>query len=412
MKVIILGCGGRGRTYANYLKENNVEIAAAADPLEDKLLQFGADFGIPRERLYTNWLDALEHTEAVALINATPDRVHYETGMESLRRGYHVLLEKPISPIDTECTELAALAEEKGLLLMVCHVLRYAPFFEKLKEVLESQVLGRLVHAELTENVAYWHYAHSFVRGVFRNETISSPFILAKSCHDLDLIVYLTGKKCLSVMSEGNRVYFRPENAPEGAPDFCLQNCPHADTCPHFAPKLYLTEFQEATWPANAVSLDHSYHGRLKGLETGLHGRCVFRCDNDLNDHQTAIFQMEDGLIVSFNMCGFSSENTRTMRFSGTKGDLRGHLDKGELILNDFVTGKVTTISTNTETLIAGHGGGDARLLKDFVDAVREKRFDVKTTAKMSVQSHLMAFGAEISRKEGRRVMISELDTK
>ena len=410
MKVIILGCGGRGRTYAGFLKENGVEIAAAADPLADKLAQFGEDFGIAPEKLYTNWLDALEHNEAVALINATPDRVHYETGMEALRRGYHMLLEKPISPIGDECNELVKLAEEKGLLLMICHVLRYAPFFEKLKEILDAEVLGKLVHAELTENVAYWHYAHSFVRGVFRNEAESSPFILAKSCHDLDLIVYLTGKKCLSVMSEGNRVHFRAENAPEGAPDYCLQNCPHAADCPHYAPKLYLTEFQEATWPANAVSLDHSYYGRLKGLETGLHGRCVYHCDNDLNDHQTAIFQMEDGLIVSFNMCGFASENTRTMRFSGTRGDLRGHLDKGEIELYDFVTDEKTLISTNTETLVAGHGGGDARLLKDFVDAVREKRVNVKTAGRLSLQSHLMAFASELSRKEGRRVSISELE--
>ena len=412
MKVIILGCGNRGRAYAGFLKQNNVEIAAAADPLADKLAKFGEDFGIPKDRLYTNWLDALAHTEAVAVINATPDRVHYETGMEVLRRGYHMLLEKPMSPIDKECTDLVNCAEEKGLLLMVCHVLRYAPFFEKLKEVLDAETLGKLVHVELTENVAYWHYAHSFVRGVFRNEAESSPFILAKSCHDLDLIVYLTGKKCLSVMSEGNRVHFRAENAPEGAPDFCLQNCPHAETCPHFAPRLYLTQFENATWPAASVSIDQSYYGRLKALETELHGRCVFRCDNDLNDHQTAIFQMEGGLIVSFNMCGFASENTRTMRFSGTMGDLQGHLDKGEIKVNNFLTGETTVISTNTDTLVAGHGGGDARLLKDFVDAVREKRFDVKTAGRLSVQSHLMAFGAEISRKEGRRVNLSELEGK
>jgi len=411
MQVIILGCGGRGRAYAQYLEANGVTIAAAADPIEDKLIQYGKDFGIAPDRLYTNWLDALNHTEAAAIINATPDRVHYETGMEALRRGYHMLLEKPISPIDTECNELVRLAEEKGLLLMVCHVLRYAPFFEKLKELLDAQVLGRLVHMELTENVAYWHYAHSFVRGVFRNETISSPFILAKSCHDLDLIVYLTDKKCLSVMSEGNRVYFRAENAPEGAPEYCVQNCPHADTCPHFAPALYLKNTQGGiSWPADAISLDHSFHGRLKALESCIHGRCVFRCDNDLNDHQTAIFQMEDDLIVSFNMCGFASENTRTMRLSGTMGDLRGHLDKGEIEIHNFLTGEKTVISTSNETLIAGHGGGDARLLKDFTDAVREKRFNVKTTGRMSVQSHLMAFASEVSRKEGRRVMISELE--
>ena len=409
MQVIILGCGNRGRTYANFLRENNVSIAAVAEPIPEKLAKFGKDFELAPAQMHTNWLDALNHTEAVALINATPDRVHFETTMEAMRRGFHVLLEKPMSPDEAECTALVRMAEEKGLLLMVCHVLRYAPFFEKLKELLDAQVLGRLVQVELTENVVFWHFAHSFVRGVFRNEEISSPFILAKSCHDLDLIGYLTGRKCLSVMSEGSLTYFKKENAPEGAPAYCLQNCPHAGTCPHFAPKLYLGDFSDRpAWPANSASLEQSYHARLKALETGLHGRCVFRCDNDVNDHQSALFRMEGDLAVSFNMVGFSSENTRTMRFFGTEGDLRGHLDKAEIEIHHFLTGETEVISIRNETLIAGHGGGDGRLLKDFVDAVREKRFNVKTSARMSLQSHLMAFAAERSRKEGRRIIIGE----
>jgi len=406
MKVIILGCGGRGRVYAGLLQQNGAEIAAVAEPIADKLAKFGADFGLKAEQMHTNWLDALDHTEAVALINATPDRVHYETTMEALRRGYHVLLEKPMSPDEAECMDMVALAEEKKRLLMVCHVLRYAPFFERLKELLDENVIGRLTHVTLTENVAYWHYAHSFVRGVFRNTTISSPFILAKSCHDLDLIGYLTGKKCLSVMSEGNQLHFKAANAPEGAPVFCLDGCPQETACPYFAPPIYLKQMDGTSWPADSISLDHSYTARVEALKTGPHGRCVFRCDNDLNDHQTAVFRMEDDLIVTFNMCGFSSENTRTMRFSGTHGDIRGHLDKAELEIHRFAKDEVEVIHTDNKTLKSGHGGGDAHLLADFINAVREERFDTKTTARLSLQSHLMAFASEQSRLEGRRVTI------
>ena len=407
MDAIVFGCGGRGRTYARYAAEHGLNIAAAADPNRERLVAFGREYGLPESMLFEHWEEALAKVPAVALINATPDRAHYATTVAALNRGLHVLLEKPMSPSEAECRHMVRLAEEKGLLVMVCHVLRYAPFFDKIRELLESGAIGDITNLVLTENVAHWHFAHSFVRGIFRREDQASPFILAKSCHDLDMILYLTGKNCLSVMSEGSLHHFTRENAPQGAPERCLEGCPHEQTCPYFAPRLYLKPISYVGWPANVISTDTAYAARYQALETGPYGRCVYHSDNDVCDRQSALFVLEDGVLATFVMTGFSSENTRTLRIYGTKGDIQGHLDRGEILVSKFLDNQQESHQIDTDTLISGHGGGDTRLLADFAMALRGNAAGVRTSARTSLESHLMAFAAEESRKTGQRVPIN-----
>lgn len=407
MKLIVLGAGSRGDVYARYATESGVEIAGVAEPNEERRQVFCEKYNVPQEKQFASWQEALAGEKyADAVVNSTLDRVHYESTMAALEKGYHVLLEKPMSPVESECRAMVEKAEEKGLVLMVCHVLRYAPFFEKLKELLDEKRIGEIVNFQLTENVVYWHFAHSFVRGNFRNEAVSSPWILAKSCHDLDLLVYLIGKECKKVTSIGNLMHFRPENAPPGAPKYCLDGCPHEKTCPHFAPALYLKQIKNVTWPTAMISTDTSFPARYEALKRGPYGRCVYHCDNDVVDHQSAIFEFEGGTTATFNMIGFSSENTRTLRVFGTKGDLRGHLEKGEIQLTDFLSGEKEVIKIDYSTLISGHGGGDVRMTRDFLAAVAGEASSQKTSARVSLQSHLMAFAAERSRKEHRTIRI------
>jgi len=407
MNLIIIGTGSRGKVYARYAQEYGAKIIAAADANEEKLKDFAAKFNVPREGLYKSWEYVFKAEKfADAVIISTPDKVHYGPTMAALEKGYHVLLEKPMSPNEQECRDMVNKSLEKGLILMVCHVLRYAPFYEKLKEIIDEGRIGQIVNIQHTENVSYWHFAHSFVRGIFRNETISSPWILAKSCHDLDMITYLMNKKCKSVISNGNLMHFRKENAPDGAPEYCLDNCPHEKTCQYFAPALYLKQITDVTWPSDVISVDTSYVSRYEALKKGPYGRCVYKCDNDVVDHQSAIFEMEDGSTATFNMIGFSSENTRTIRIYGTKGDIRAHQGRNEIEIYDFLTGEKEVVKIDENSARRGHGGGDERLLKDFLDAVSGKPSEKKTSAVNSLQSHLMAFAAEKSRKEGREVEI------
>ena len=276
MKLIIIGTGSRGGVYARYVQEYGAEIVAVADPNEERLSNFTDEYNIPQNGLYKSWEEVFAVEKfADAVIISTPDKVHYDPAMAALEKGYHVLLEKPMSSKEQECRDMVNKSREKGLVLMVCHVLRYAPFYEKLKEIIDEGRIGRIVNLQHTENVAYWHFAHSFVRGIFRNETISSPWILAKSCHDLDIITYLMDKKCKSVVSKGNLMYFTKENTPEGAPEYCLDNCPHEKTCQYFAPALYLKQITNVTWPSDVISIDTSFASRYEALKKGPYGRCV-----------------------------------------------------------------------------------------------------------------------------------------
>lgn len=409
MKVIILGAGGRGNVYCKLCTEFGVEVVGLADPDSSRLQKVGNEYNIPQGNLYSGWNEILAKPKfAGAVINATTDLLHYESTMKAMEQGYHILLEKPISPNEEHCRELVAIAKKKGLIFMVCHVLRYSPFFEKIKEIVESGVIGDILNFQLTENIANWHYAHSFVRGVFRNEKISSPMILAKSCHDLDIISYIMNKKCVSVVSEGGLTHFTQKNKPEGAPEYCLDGCPEEKSCPYFAPKLYLTEMNKVSWPTSIISTDTSFEARYNALKKGQYGRCVYQCDNDVMDHQSAIFTMEDGSTATFNLISLSSENTRILRIYGTKGDIQGHLDRNEIMVSNFNTKKTEVVEYNTVTsLVSGHGGGDARLVKDFIEAVSGKTSSLKTSGELSLQSHLMAFAAEKARKSGQRVMIN-----
>lgn len=406
-KLILLGVGGRGGTYARHSRRYGAEIVAAVDLNREKLEQFGREYGVPQERLYSSWEECLSKEKfADAVINATPDRIHYRSTMAALDKGYHVLLEKPMAQTEAECREIVERAEEKGLLLMVCHVLRYAGFFEKLKELYDAGAIGQLINLELTENESFWHHAHSYVRGVFRREEESNPWILSKSCHDLDLIVYITGKRCLSVVSEGERSYFSRANAPEGGPERCLEGCPREQECLYFAPRVYLSQFDHVGWPATHICQDTSYNARLEALRSGPYGRCVFRCDNDVMDRQSAVFQLEGGATATFNAIGLSSENTRVIRLFGSQGELYGSLTEDRLTLTSFSTGRREVFDTSDPSNSSYHGGGDYSLTEDFLNAVATGRRELKTSARLSLQSHLMGFAAERSRKEGIRVEI------
>ena len=338
MKIIILGAGARGEIYAKYATEYGAQIVGVAEPDTTKRDLYCKKYNIPPEGQFPSWEEALAGEKyADAVVNSTLDRLHFQSTIATLEKGYHVLLEKPMSPIEAECVQMVELAEKKDLILMVAHVLRYAPFFEKLKELIGSKVIGEIVNFQLTENIAHWHFAHSYVRGNFRNENLGSPWILAKSCHDLDILIYILGKNCCKVTSIGNLMHFKSSRSPLGAPKFCLDGCPSEKSCPHFAPALYLQQMQDVTWPTSMVSTDHSLSGRYEALKTGSYGRCVYHCDNNVPDHQSAIFEFDCGATASFNMIGFSSEGARTLRVYGTLGDIRGHLEKGELEINNFL---------------------------------------------------------------------------
>lgn len=403
ISVVVLGAGSRGNSYSEYSKAcpSELEIVGVADPDEARRKQFAKRYDISGDRCFSSWEEVFEQPRmADAVFICTMDNMHTEPALRALAAGYHVLLEKPMSNSKEECIAIERAARESGQVLAVCHVLRYTPFYTKLKELVTGGAIGEIATLGQIENVGYWHQAHSFVRGNWRNSDQTSPMILQKSCHDMDIISWLIDKPCLWVSSFGSLRYFTPENKPEGAPANCMEGCPHSEACPYYAPKIYLTG--NTNWPVDVLTTDLTPEGIQKALREGPYGRCVYQCDNNVVDRQVVNMEFEGGVTATFTMTAFTEDTTRQIKIMGTKGQIEANMAKREIHLRRF-GGEDILITLKKEE--AGHGGGDFGIVKNFVNLVNGTG-DNLTSARASLQSHLMCFAAEESRLEHRTIAI------
>ena len=373
---ILIGAGARGQIYARYAQEHPEElrIIAVAEPKADRRALMCRAYGIPADRAFSNWEDLMARPQmADAALICTLDDMHTEPTLAALKQGYHVLLEKPMSNSETECRAIAAAAEEAQRVLSVCHVLRYTPFYRTIKQLIDDGQVGEVASLSQVENVGYWHHAHSFVRGNWRCSEQTSPMILQKSCHDMDILLWLSGQRCTRVSSFGSLHHFDAAHAPQDAPLRCTDGCPHSVVCPYDAGKIYLTD--NVGWPTEMLTTDLSREGRLKALREGPYGRCVYHCDNDVVD-------------------------------CGTKGQITADMNANTVSLHRFGESgpREITLETPPQTNNYGHGGGDYYLMRDFVRAIQSGGDGNLSSARVSLQSHLICFAAERSRVERRIV--------
>ncbi|MEC0238304.1 Gfo/Idh/MocA family oxidoreductase [Paenibacillus dokdonensis] len=396
---VLIGAGDRGaRGYAPYALKNphELEIVAVADPNAERRDKVMTQHHISQERGFDTWEELLNGPKrADVAIICTLDRMHYKPTLAALHAGYHVLLEKPMSPDPLECIEMERAAREHDRMLTICHVLRYTDFWSNVKKVIQQGQIGEVVSVQLNENVEVMHMSHSFVRGNWNNKEKSSPMILQKSCHDMDILSWVIDKPCLRVSSYGSLMHFKESNAPEGAPERCLDGCPAENDCPFHAGRYYLGEGKG--W-AKKFTEDYTEEGIISALHTTEYGKCVYKSNNNVVDHQVVNMEFEGGVTATFSMCGFTREQTRIVQIMGTKGEIRGNMDDNSLSIYDFLTKHETIIRLDTP--VGGHGGGDTKIVKSFLDEVRnyEDHGTSLSSATVSLRSHLMAFAAEESR--------------
>ena len=411
---------------------------AVADIDDARGAAVAAEHGIGPEAAFADWRALLATpTVADAVVVATPDREHAGPAIAALDRDLDVILEKPIAPTADEVRAVGQAAARSRGSVTVAHVLRYTPFFSAVKRALDEGWIGELVTIEHAERIGYWHFAHSFVRGNWRREADASPMILAKACHDLDLVRWLAGDRCTAVVSFGGLHHFRPEQAPPGALGRCtdgVTRCPAAPGCPFDAVRLYVERTAGVEdWPVSVITDDPSQEGRLHALATGPYGRCVYHSDNDVADHQVVALDFANGVRATLTVNGLTADNTRHLRLHGTRGELRGRLDTGEIEVRRFLPGPTTTagpwdrdelgrqamrdderiVLTVADEPTDGHGGGDDGLLSDVVARLRARRDGTsgaeeasRTSLATSIDSHVMAFAAEQSRRERRLVTL------
>jgi len=398
LDLVLLGAGNRGfHAYGSYAAAHpgEVRFVAVAEPDAQRRERFSEAHGIPGDRQFQSWDELLALPQlGQAAVNTTQDRTHHASTLALLAAGYDVLLEKPMATTPAECVDLVHAAERHGRVLQICHVLRYAPFFQTIHELVTSGRLGDIVAFEWNENLAYWHFAHSFVRGNWANSQRSGPMILTKCCHDLDLLVWMLGRPD-KVASFGSLTHFGAERVGPEIPDRCTDGCPIEAECPYFAPRIYI-ERNPGHWARDPVSLDHTPEALRHGLETGPYGRCVYRADNDVVDHQLVLLQFADGLTASLTMHGASLVEGRTLRIDGMRATLFGNEARTQLEVHDHLTGRVETLHPVLPP--SGHGGGDAGVLHDFLQTLQKGQRQVLTSAADSLLSHLLAFAADEAR--------------
>jgi predicted dehydrogenase len=446
IKAILFGAGARGaEAYGPYAlaHPDQIQFIAVAEPRDSRRDAFAEQHGIPENQRFQTWQNALENDiVADAIINCTQDQMHAESSIPALRAGYDMLLEKPISNSLEDAIRIVQTAEQNDRYLQICHVLRFTDFFNTIKNLLDENRLGQVTTISHRENLSSWHMAHSFVRGNWRNEALSSPMILAKCCHDLDLLVWFTEEEPTRLSSFGSLRHFKPDNAPPGAPDRCTDGCPVESTCPFFAPAIYvdlspfkyalsqsrnpllkiagtlsiknpgtvravsriIPALQELTeykgWPRSVLSDNPGNENALMdALREGPYGRCVYHCDNDVVDHQVVSMEFPSGITASLTMNGHSHEEGRTLRIDGSQASLLAKFSfhHSFIEIHDHRSMKVDVINFPSNVEQVGHGGGDYGIMRDFIENLQHNK-NTGISARESLESHFMAFAAEHSR--------------
>lgn len=413
LRALLVGAGNRGRfTYGGWARAHpdRLRIVALAEPVPDRRAAVAAEHELAADAVFEDWTALLAAgVPADVAIVATGDTLHVEPALAALGQGLHVLLEKPIAPSPVECLRVVEAAEKAGRMLQIGHVLRYTPFYGRIHEIVASGELGELVTVDMKEHVSYWHMAHSYVRGKFRNRRVAAPIVLAKTCHDLDLMAWFVGRPSKRVASFGSLRHFRAEAAPAGAPARCTEGCPAQADCLFDAERFYLVadDALARMWPWADLGLDATRAARRRALETGPYGVCIYRCDNDVPDRQVMAIEFEGGITATFTLHGLASHERRTIRLTGTRGELRGVFQDGVIEVSRH--GALEPRRESVPSPVLGHGGGDDGLMDHFTDVVRrDAAGEVRASGRVSLDSHLLGFAAEEAREAARVVDMAD----
>ena len=405
----LAAAGSRGRMFAEWLRDNYhpKAVVAVAEPNEVRRNAIAEMFHLPPDRCYSTWQEMLEQPQlANVLLDMTMDTDHFDSAIVAMRKGYHLLLEKPMATTLRECAQIEAVRRETKRIVSVCHSLRYHSVYAEVRRILRAGTIGEVVSLDQLEAVELVHQAHSFVRGNWGREDRSTYMLLAKSCHDIDIIADLMDQPCVSVSSYGSLNYFNAEHAPAGAPERCVEGCPVESSCPFNAVKIY---GNGDGWAVHAGFGGMSHLEILEALKTSPYGKCVFQTDNDVVDHQVVAMEFEGAATATFTMTAFTPWGGRYLRIHGTKGYLEARVQQCTLDLYEFWAGnRHSHIVLNEKE--GGHGGADPDVIRNLIQAIQMgDPGSVLTTTSESFRTFAIVEAAEISRRENRSIDPQEL---
>jgi predicted dehydrogenase len=404
VSIVAIGAGNRTNKYLEYVKQHpdKAKLVGVVELNEIRRNKIAEKFCLEPSACFTDYHDFFRSSLKVdAVMICTPENMHYEPCMMAIEAGYHVLLEKPIAQTPEECIAIGEAARRKNVIVTVCHVLRYHPYFIKLKELACSGELGNIISINHRTAVGVDRAAHSFVRGPWRKESETNPMLISKCCHDIDFLLWLTKTRCRKLTSFGSLRWFKSTNAPEGSAHRCI-DCQVESQCPFSAVDLYRIR---RDWIANfdvpqGKNIDEVIE---EELEQGLYGRCIYHCDNDVVDHQIVSMEMESEVTINFSMDIFTLEDHRATQICLTEGEIEG--DETQIKVRRFRGGEETIYDFSDIKHKPFHAGADLDLMNDFIEAIQTEGKYLRTSIDLSVESHRICFEAERSRKEKRTIL-------
>ena len=411
LRCIIVGAGHRAVTYASYAKAHpeQVQVVGVADPSEQRRQQTAKLFGLEPRACFKS-ADELAQQPKMAdfVINGTMDHQHVPTALPLLERGYDMLLEKPFATSEQEMWQLVRTARRTGRKIAICHVLRHAPFYAEIRRRVASGAIGNLLNIQATEHVSYHHMAVGFIRGKWsRTDLCHSTMLMSKCCHDLDMIVWMkSGILPKRVNSFASNFQFRPENAPAGAGTRCLVDCAVEKDCLYSARKHYIDHpdrWSFYVWDSLEHIAKPTVDDKIESLKTSPYGRCAWKTDMNVVDHQSVLIEFEDGCTATLNMIGGCAKPGRTIHLIGTRGEIAGCLEDNKFTIHGIDTrpghefsSEIVDLTQDRDT--SGHGGGDDRLVADFLAYLNGRAPSLSTTClEDSVAGHLIGFCANCS---------------
>lgn len=401
--IIAIGAGNRTNKYLEYAVRHpeRLKLVGVAELNPIRRHAIAEKFDLAPAQCSSDYNEFFDNPmPADAVLIGTPENMHFGPCMKAIEAGYNVLLEKPIAQTLSECLQIAQAAKRKGVIVGVCHVLRHHPYFVKIKELVDSGELGQIISISHLSAVGLDRMTHGFVRGMWRREEKTNPMLIAKCCHDIDFLLWLTGVRCRKISSFGSLRWFRAENAPEGSTERCI-DCPTERECPYSAVDLY---DNRRDWISNFDIPEGSTIDQVieRQLRSGDYGRCVFHCDNDVVDHQVVAMEMENDTTISFSMDAFSLDSHRETHIRLTHGEISG--DECTLRVRKFRGAEERIYDFSDILNTPFHAGADLNLIEDFVETLHRGKHTIRTGIDLSVESHRLCFEAERSRLCGQTI--------
>ena len=422
---VVVGAGHRALYYASYAKTHpsKLKIVGVCDPNELRRNMTAKEFGFSGKFCFKSAEELAKQPKfADVIINGTMDGDHVRTTLPLLARGYDVLLEKPISVNEEDLLLLLRAVKKYKRKVVICHVLRYAPFYQEIRKLVKNGEIGKIYNVQTTELVSYHHMGVAFVRGKWNNRKNNiCSMLMSKCCHDLDLLAWMkSGVRPAAVSSFGSNVQFKKENAPAGSGKYCLVDCKIEGKCDYSARKHYL--WHPKRWSFYVwAELEHlgktTQKQKMEYLKKGSpFGRCVYRCDNNVVDHQSVLVEFEDGCTATHNMIGGVAKPSRAIHLIGTKGEIQGVLEENKFTIRHIdarpgheTSEKIVDLASISKTF-DGHGGGDLRLVEDFVAVMGGKKPSISyTNIEDSINGHLIGFRADLAMETRKVVNIPEM---